>query len=234
MAKIYGIGGVLTGKNGANVFAVRYGENIVRKYQPVVTNPNTTNQVIARAKLKLMSQLSAVLGDVIAIPRMGAVTGRNIFTKQNYKNATYSDNEAAIDITGLQITKSAVGISSLIQTRNGATLQVGLGYADHDIDRMVYVALQKLADGSVIYHSSAVVNSDPTGEFNTTLTVPASAEMYVLAYGVRLNNDRARVVYGDLISPSAQDIAKIMVNRTLTEDDVTLTKTVGIHSVAGD
>ena len=53
--KLNGIVGKGTGKLGASVFAISGGEQIVRQYNPVVSNPNTDAQVAQRAKLKLMS-----------------------------------------------------------------------------------------------------------------------------------------------------------------------------------
>ena len=51
---------------------------------------------------------------------------------------------------------------------------------------------------------------------------------YVLAYGMRDNTDAARATFGNLISPAAEDVAKIITSRVLLETDVTLTETKGV------
>ena len=60
MAKIYGLNGVLRGKQGNNVFSVQNGTQVVKAYQPVVSNPRTTRQQFQRAKLALAGKMSGV------------------------------------------------------------------------------------------------------------------------------------------------------------------------------
>ena len=114
MAKIYGLFGSMTGKVADVVMSVRNGEQIARKYQPIVTNPNTPAQVEARAKLKLMSQLSAVMASVIAIPRKGNVSSRNGFVKKNYQSLTYASQQADIALANVQLTDSVVAMPSIV------------------------------------------------------------------------------------------------------------------------
>ena len=83
MAIITGLTGGISGKMGNAVFRQRYGETVLTQYQPHVTNPNTDGQIVQRARFKLVSQLAAVLGDYVAIPRKGSVSGRNSFTRLN-------------------------------------------------------------------------------------------------------------------------------------------------------
>ena len=70
---------IKSGRVAGSVFAVRYGEVIERAYNPYVSNPKSEAQVEARAKLKLLSQLAAVVAPVLAMPREGAKTSRNKF-----------------------------------------------------------------------------------------------------------------------------------------------------------
>lgn len=88
MARIQGLVGGISGKMGNAVFRQRYGETVLTQYQPHVANPNTDGQVEQRAKFKLISQLAAVLSDFTAIPRRGAVSGRNTFSKINLPAAS--------------------------------------------------------------------------------------------------------------------------------------------------
>lgn len=227
MAKFYGQG-VKTGKLGASVFAVRFGETIERQYQPVVANPSTAGQVEARAKLKLMSQLSAVMAPVIAMPRVGAVSSRNIFTKENYSTAGYSDNQATIALLNVKITKGVLALPSLTAERSGNTVTVrllqGVSY-----DRVVYCAFIKQDDNTLRYATSKVISVPGNdGYFPAEFTVSA-LPLVVYAYGVRDNNDAARAVFGNLSVPTAETVAKIIVTRTLKETDISLTETVAIN-----
>lgn len=52
--------GKFSGKVGGVVFAISNGEQIVRAYQPVVSNPKSTAQLLQRAKGNLVGQLSKV------------------------------------------------------------------------------------------------------------------------------------------------------------------------------
>lgn len=230
MAKIYGLFGSMTGKVADVVMAVRNGEQIARKYQPVVSNPNSPAQVATRAKLKLLSQLSAVLAPSIAIPREGVVSSRNLFLKSNYGLASYANNEASVDLQNVQITRSVVGLPSLYAGRvQGTGIEVGLnasaGY--ESFARVVYVALAKQADKTLRFAGSVVSSDSTNGLFKATFPeIPE--EVVFLAYGVRDNSEAARVVFGNMEVPTAERIAKIVTSRSLTELDVTLTETKGI------
>lgn len=233
MAKIYGLFGAMTGKVADVVMLVRNGEQIVRKHQPVVSNPSTAAQVAVRAKLKLMSQLSAVLAPSIAIPSVGAVSSRNQFVKENYPLATFSNDEASINLNNVQITKSQVGITGVSASRTESGINVFIssepGY--ETLSRVVYVAVAKQADGKLRYAGSQVSDTPGGGTFGAQF--PAiSGEVVFLAYGVRDNTDAARVAFGNIEAPTAEQVAKLITSRTLTETDVTLTETKGFTLAA--
>lgn len=230
MAKFYG-SAVKTGKLGGSVFAIRYGETIERQYQPIVANPSTPNQVAARAKLKMLSQLAAVIAPTIAMPRVGAVSSRNLFTKVNYPLASFGDNAANIDMTGVQLTHSAVSLANLRAERTNEGISVSL-VSSTGLSRVVYVAVVKGGDQKLrLFESTVVSVPGANGSFPTTLT-PSGSQVFILAYGVRDNTDSARAVFGDLVSPDAETIAKIVTSRTLLDSDITLTETRGISVAA--
>lgn len=60
MAKIYGLNGVLRGRQGNNVFAVQNGTQVVRAYQPVVFNPRSEGQRLQRTKFAFAGKLSGI------------------------------------------------------------------------------------------------------------------------------------------------------------------------------
>lgn len=233
MAKYYN-NRVKTGKLAGSVFAIRNGETIERAYQPIVANPSTPSQVASRAKLKLLSQMSAVVGPYVAIPRQGAISPRNLFTKKNYPLASFANNEASISLANIQLTSSVVGMVPITVSRANSTLNVTLENSNNDYDRVVYLVLQKNADNTLRVFHSDVVERESTGTFPYSRTASALLNLVIYAYGERDNSEAARAVFGNLQAPTAETIAKIITSRTLLENDVTLTETVGVESPAGE
>lgn len=238
MAKIYGLFGSMTGKVADVVMAVRNGEQIARKYQPIVTNPNTPAQTASRAKLKLMSQISAVMAPVIAIPRQGSVSSRNLFVKMNYGTTSYSADAATIALENVKLTKSVVSLSGLNATRTeGGDLSLALAPTAQGIfNRVVYAVFHRDISNRLVYDGSKVVSAP--GESNTFPTEfglgNSGYTQIVYAYGMRDNTQIARARFENMAVPTAEMVANLLVTRVLTEADVTVSETLGqIVPVAG-
>lgn len=229
MAKFYN-NRVKTGKLAGSVFAIRNGETIERAYQPVVFNPSTDAQVASRAKLKLMSQLSAVVGPYVAIPREGSVSSRNMFVKNNYPLATFSNGNASVELTGLKLTQSALGMSPISVTREASSVTIALSNSNNDLDKVAYLILQKNADGTLRVFYSKVVDRSEDATFPLTRTVAASASLVVYAYGIRVTSEKARAVFGNYTALTTETVAKLVATRRLVSSDVTLTETVAAES----
>ena len=235
MAKIYGINGVITGKLGAAVYAVRNGEQISRQYQPVVGNPQTAGQIAARAKLKLLSQLSACYAPIIAIKRKGSVTARNMFLKRNYEFAGYANNQAEITLADVQLTNSAVALAGFSVDRSGANMSIELSEdMGNSLDRVVYVVVRKAGTQELVIAGSKVVEfAEGAGTFPTTMP-KVTGEIVVMAYGIRLNTAAARIAFGNLSVPTAQEVAKLLVTLTNADTALTLTETRGLQMLSAD
>lgn len=228
MAKFYG-SAVKTGKLGGSVFAIRFGEVIERQYQPVVNNPNTNAQVAARARLKLMSQLAAVMAPVIAIPRVGAVSSRNLFVKHNYQKSSYANDSASVQLASIQLTRGIISLPAITATRGTGTIEVTLNSSSKEYSRVVYCCFAKQSDDTLRFYSSTVIEG--TGDLSSySGSLPApTASVVVYAYGVRDNTSAARVLFGELSVPTAESVAKVIVTRALTDADITLTDTQGVE-----
>lgn len=214
-----------TGRVGGSVFRIRYGETIESQYQPVVLNPNTTKQVESRAKLKLASQLAAVMAPVIAMPRNGSISSRNMFIKANYNAMNYAEGQADVELGQVKLTRSVVSLPGLTATRVGSTISVSLNN-NATVDRMVYAIFVKQTDNTLRYLASRVVNEKGSeGKFEAQITV-SNQPVVVYAYGIHDNNEAATAVFGDMQVVSAETIAKLIVLRTVKETDITLTETV--------
>lgn len=217
----------MTGKLADTVMSVRNGEQIARKYQPVVYNPSTPAQIATRAKLKALSQLSAVVAPVIAIPKRGSVSSRNLFTRKNYPTVSYADSTASIDLLSVKLTDSVVALPNIAATRTETAISAYITalatIGTVDVNRVVYAAFLRQADNSLRFTGSAV-GTDSTSGFAAELPL-VSGPVVIYAYGVRDNTEAARVTFGNLTVTNATTIASLIVSRTLTESDVTLTET---------
>lgn len=227
MAKIYGLFGSMTGKLADTVMSVRNGEQIARKYQPVVFNPSTPAQVAVRAKLKLLSQMSAVMAPVIAIRREGPVSSRNLFTKKNYPTTSYSEDAASINLEAVQLTNSIVGLGEFTAVR-GEGSAVAATVNDSSVDRVVIVSFVKQPDNTLRLYDNQVLTTSVDGTFTTSLGLARSREFVVYAYGVRDNTDAARATFGSMQAITAEAVAKLITSRALLETDVTVTETKAV------
>lgn len=231
MAKTIGINGPTSGKLGGQVYAVRNGEQIVRAYQPYVANPSTPVQVQNRARMKLLSQLSASIAEVIAIQRKGAISPRNLFVSANYKYTNANNAQADIALADVQLTNSAVALAGFSATRDASTgIAVALAEdMSKRVDRVVYVVLSKTNAGGVVAAANQVVtDAGQAGTFAASLPYVAG-EIAVLAYGMKDTSGKATAIFGNLISPDAESIAKIITSRQVNYADVTLTETRGLY-----
>ena len=231
MSKVFGLQGFLRGKLGNTVFAIRNGEQIARQYNPNPANPKSVTQTANRARLKLLSQLGAALQPVIAVPRVGMVSPRNGFTQANYPYTTFAVDNASISLASIQLTKSSVPLGQMnIDADLPDTITVN--FSDNlssSVDAVTYVMLRRTTDEKVAVVTSKLVSKPgEAGTFETTFP-KYNADIAVLAYGIRYNTSAARVVFGNLTAPSAEAVAKLFANRTLTASDVTMTKTVGLY-----
>ena len=125
--------GKFSGKVGGVVFAISNGEQIVRAYQPVVSNPKSTGQLLQRSKGNLVGQLSSVVGRA-AIVGMGVNNRRRRaeFLRNALQKATSSqvanDYKATLRPVDILFSKGAVtpviSIDSISATANAITFDV--------------------------------------------------------------------------------------------------------------
>ena len=218
-----------SGKVGEMVLAQSGGECISREYRKNVSNPNTTGQVDARAKLKLMSQISAAMANVIVIPKKGLQSSRNLFVKKNYDLAVGFGAGVGIDYTRLQLTNGNAGFPQVKATKNGTTsIDVQLASsAAESVNRVVYNIFSKTDEGQLQFVDSLVV-TDPgnDGTFPASLAA-AEGDVIIYGYGMKDLNSKATAKYGNYNVNTGEDIAKLFMQRTLKESDYKLTQTSG-------
>lgn len=227
--KLYGIAGKGSGRLGSHVYAINGGEQIVRAYNPVVTNPSTDAQVGQRSKFKLLTQLAAVMASVIVIPKKGTTSARNQFVSKNIGFAEFSNDIAQVEYEKLQITNGNVAIAAVNAVR-GDTPDFALSMATSMaglVDRVVYAMFQKTADGKLQYVQS-VVATTATADGSFPANIPAIVgEAVIYAYGMKDNSTGATIRYESYKVENGEDIATLLATRNLKASDYTFTETSG-------
>lgn len=225
--KQYGFVGKGTGKLGSSVFAISGGEQIVRQYNPVVSNPNTEAQVNQRAKLKLMSQLAAAMASAIAFKKQGLVSARNQFVKKNIELATIENGAAKVDYRELQITAGSLAIPDLSLLKGSQdAIDIKLA-ADASINfRGVVYNIFKVEDDNKLAFVKQVIINEPTsaGTFPTSESI-GSGDFVVYAYGIKATSSTAAVKYDNYFASFADNEASLDWTTGLNLSDYALSVT---------
>lgn len=96
MAKSTGGLGQYRGKMGSVVFSVRNGQQIIRNYQPVVTNPKSKEQRTQRAKAVLVGKLSNLIQPEIIVGFSG---GSKPARRSKFLSALFNAVTAEVSVT---------------------------------------------------------------------------------------------------------------------------------------
>lgn len=236
MAKQTSLFGKISGKLGAVVFATSGGETISREYNPNVSNPSTQAQVDQRARLKLMSQLSASLAPVIAMQKDGLVSARNQFVKKNFAASYASDGLAQITYENLQLTSGNAGLPSIVATRSqesGITIQLAEN-ASNAVDRVVYIMYRKTSEQTLQLVQSIIVESAGTNGNFTGSMVYTEGDLVFYAYGMKDLNTNASAAYGNMAVASAVDVARLVATRKVDSSSYQFTQTRGATMYADE
>lgn len=231
--KLSGMAGTGSGKLGSQVYAAVAGEQIVRNYQPKVANPNTSLQVNQRARMKLMSQLSAVFGPVLAYRKKGLVSARNQFVKANFDLTSGNDGQAMVTLENLQITSGTAGLPGIKVTRGNPLMRIELvANASMSVDRVCYVLFRKTSALTLQLIESAVVTVPGEGGTFPTSVFNYTGDIVVYAYGMKDLNSNATAKYGNYTVETGEDIASLIMSRQLSYDDYRFTRTRGVQILA--
>lgn len=233
--KLSSILGKGSGKLGAAVFSNNNGQQVVRQYQPKVKNPNTVAQTLQRARFKLMTQIASSMAPVIAIPKSGAVTSRNMFVKRNMPLVIGTEDGAQLVYENLQLTSGTRALPGIYVEREAGKLKIGLLQAPTgNISRVAYCAFAKDSEGQLSYEWS-IVSSTPgeRGTFDVETDDIVSLDVVFYAYGMIDTNAKATAAFENYHVDSATDLAKLIATRKISLSDFSLTKTRGTTLKAG-
>lgn len=223
--KLNGFVGKGTGKLGASVFAISGGEQIVRQYNPKVSNPNTDAQAEQRAKLKLMSQLAADLSQTIGFQKKGLVSARNQFISANIGKCTFENNEASVAVDTLDLTGGTVQIPAPdLDGENGVQLS---GAAPASVNAVLYAIYKRGLDSQLNLVGQKIVSvAGENNNFPTTIEHD-SGFMVIYAYGILNNGKASTLSYEDYVANLTQDEATLQYVRSVVVRGGSLSATAG-------
>ena len=236
MAKQTSLFGKISGKIGSVVFSTSGGETISREYNPHVSNPSTQAQVNQRARLKLMSQLSASLAPVIAIPKQGLVSSRNAFTKLNFGASYATNGTAQITYENVQLTNGNAGLPSIVATRaqgSGVTIQLAED-ASNAVNRVVYIMYRKTSEQTLQLVQSIIVESAGTSGSFAGSMIYTEGDLVFYAYGMKDLNANASAAYGNMAVANAVDVARLVATRKVDNSSYQFTQTRGATMFADE
>lgn len=232
--KLSSILGQGRGKLGAAVFSSTNGQQVVRQYQPNVKNPNTVAQTMQRARFKLMTQIASSMAPVIAMPKSGTVSSRNMFVKKNMPRVIGTQDGAQVVYENLEITNGTRALPGIHVKRESGMLKIGLLQAPTgQISRVAYCAFSKDSENQLSLEFSIIASSaGEQGTFDVE-TKNITTDVVFYAYGMIDTNSSATAAFENYHVDSATDLAKLIATRKLSLSDYSLTKTRGTTLKAG-
>lgn len=218
--KLAGIVGTGSGKLGSSVFATVSGQQIVRQYQPVVSNPATEAQTAQRAKMKLMSQLGAAMAPVIVMKKDGLVSARNKYIKRNIQYVSVSQGIASVDVPDLQLTDGVGNVGEVTSIFAANSVNVMISNLDPNSSRVVFILFSRNEDGTLSLFGSQVksVTGSPSDYTQATFAAaPADSVAYV--YTISDVDGRATARFEQYSVNNAVQIASLVAGRSINIDE---------------
>lgn len=233
--KLNGILGTGRGKLGTSVFTTVKGVQIVRQHQPIVNNPSTNLQVAQRSRFKLISQLAASMANVIAIPRIGLTSSRNLFIKKNMPVVLGDVEGAQVSYENLQLTNGTTALPAIVATRSESNLTLKLASnASGIVNRVIYCIFKKSSENQLMLNNSAIVSdAGEDGSFKLQIT-DIAGDLAIYAYGMKDTSASASATFGNYKVTNASDVATLVSNRSISSKDFVFTKTRGTTLFSGE
>lgn len=251
MGKVTSLYGKTTGKIGSIVFSTSGGETIAREYNPHVANPNTMAQVNQRARMKLMSQLSAALAPVVAMRKEGLTSARNKFVQRNFDASYASGGVAQISYENVQLTSGNAGLPQVkwLVDASADVKVIEAFFTDEpsaNISRVVWCLFRKTDEGKLEFVNSIIATqrqatgstkyfvADFPGVVVASGQETLGANYVIYAYGMSDTSESATARYGNLNVQNATDIARLVATRTISFEDYQFTQTRGASANSGE
>lgn len=223
--------GKISGKLGAVVFSTSGGETISREYNPNVANPSTQAQVNQRARMKLMSQISASLAPVVVMHRDGLISARNQFVKRNFAYSNAVDGTAQISYENIQLTSGNASLPQLVFSNPGGQQAPTLALAesaDAAVSRVCYIIYKKTQEAKLQFVESHIVEEPgANGTFPWQIQKAMNDNYVFYAYGMKDLSAKATAQYASYNVTTANDLAQLVAVRRISANDYQFTETRG-------
>lgn len=220
--KLQGFVGKGTGKLGASVWTIRKGVQVIREYNDKVSNPNTPAQVGQRAKFKLLTQLSSIVGGSGIFFRnlRPGESMRNAFMRANMNAVTLdqSGQVALLNTADVVLTDGnkmapyasfnrSTGALTVDLTAEGVADIMGIGYA--------VITLPDV--GRVIGYSGRASKAEGATSIALNVSVLPSLmnKTSVLVWGYRFATEDARARYEEIAASERTDMIALEFDRML-------------------
>lgn len=235
MGKVTSLYGKTTGKIGSIVFSTSGGETIAREYNPHVANPSTSAQIDQRARMKLLSQISAALAPSLAYTKDGLVSTRNKFVKRNFENTYALNGVAQCSYENLQLAEGNLGLPGIgvaAEVSQGIR-SIGAGLVEEpsaNVSRVVYNVYVKTEEGKLSFFKS-VISTERFAQntiFGMSIVNVPNGDLVIYAYGMIDTSESATARYGELNVASGSDLAKLVATRSISFSDYQFTQTRGV------
>ena len=227
--KLAGFVGTGVGKLGASVFTVRKGQQVVRQYQPVVSNPNTESQAQVRAVFSLLTKNAKLLAGAFGFTTTGLQTQRNAFVKRNYGVSVMrpqeGDTAALMSYENIVLSdglESAGSVSASVDD-----LEATFTVPENDRVRGAVIVTNPRTDAPHVMVFDEMLQSGQTtvdfSELSEFIDVE-KVQVTIAWYGVKFAVDAARVAYEQMHSV-AQRAANVAFIRSLSQGSAITTRT---------
>ena len=126
MARIYGLNGLIRGRQGNNVFSIQNGTQVLKAYNPAVSNPRTLMQREQRTKFALAGKMSAATPTAAIIGMTGGSnrSRRAAFVANLVKNALISSENgslmASVNYDNIKFSFGSLSMQSPVPTLTAA------------------------------------------------------------------------------------------------------------------
>lgn len=226
-------GGLVTYKVGDMILA--------REYNPKVHNPRTEKQVQQRAKIKLLSQLAAIVRDIIAIFPSSEKSARAIFLADNWQFVEVQELTAQFNLENLRLTNGIIPLPNIRKEIVVSTIRdrVWISMAEppaEEVRAVFYYQFHRTNDGLLSLDGYAVSEYRDfapehgyfplyTRGFKLIDNQFAEEDYYVFALGMICKTDDAWDIWTNEPYEPCELLARLIKFGYLTAQDFEFTQT---------
>lgn len=206
------------GKIGAVVYQQYEGMQVAKEYQPVVKNPQTTNQINQRAKFKLASQIVGQFADVLNVRLAKYSPYTRIRRGAAIKNltlvATLDGNSAGVLTADVQNAINTISMSDIEAPAITTSTPGQIGVTATDGDIVIVTTVGYASDGMFEKKTTERYTSDGTAKVFLNI---GSGKSTIMCVALRANTEEGRAIISNILA-SDNDWTNVIVRSQTTGD----------------